>query len=451
MPRPRFRSCSLLRVSLLLAACTNTDAGTDAGRAEGDGVRVLEASRSSTTVDGGRAVDAGGDAAASNIAAVPDAMTVDPEAAACAALGAQWIAGCVDNAVGWKGVAITGVVAEVARVKGSDWSCSGIAYVNARLGDRAWRFRVDDGMQSLWVGVFLPWRSPLVDVGDTVTVTFAEEQAIDGPSRGDLTVLDADGLPIIWIGQGPLQPPEPIQVADGPTECVAEGDCGPLSKRSFVVTAAGMKADVGYGHRTDVGDYVALHGGNDWTGGGGGCIGGGGLRRLAVVRGSSDGLDALDRGPCGSAACGAGEYCALPAAAKCDRSDSDAQCLTVPDSCATDCPGVCGCDGRFYCNACRAERAGVDVTESDTDCMMAGCDLEGGNTSAIGPDACYTQWSCFGMLYEIDCTLEGDVAHCTCRMDGNDVDLVKRARTPNCESDEAAAACGFPSLSHDAP
>jgi hypothetical protein len=27
--------------------------------------------------------------------------------------------------------------------------------------------------------------------------------------------------------------------------------------------------------------------------------------------------------------------------------------------CTTDCPGVCGCDGKFYCNECDANRAGI--------------------------------------------------------------------------------------------
>lgn len=29
--------------------------------------------------------------------------------------------------------------------------------------------------------------------------------------------------------------------------------------------------------------------------------------------------------------------------------------------CTTDCPGVTGCDGKFYCNECEANRKGIRV------------------------------------------------------------------------------------------
>lgn len=36
-------------------------------------------------------------------------------------------------------------------------------------------------------------------------------------------------------------------------------------------------------------------------------------------------------------------------------------CVTRPKTCGSVCPGVCGCDSRFYCNECLANAAGVDV------------------------------------------------------------------------------------------
>ncbi len=36
-------------------------------------------------------------------------------------------------------------------------------------------------------------------------------------------------------------------------------------------------------------------------------------------------------------------------------------CTQRPRGCKRDCPGVCGCDGRFYCNACVARARGVAV------------------------------------------------------------------------------------------
>jgi hypothetical protein len=48
--------------------------------------------------------------------------------------------------------------------------------------------------------------------------------------------------------------------------------------------------------------------------------------------------------------------------------------------CTDDCPGVCGCDGKAYCNACSARRAGVNLAnEGDCDCAAQ---------DAVGQGAC---------------------------------------------------------------
>ncbi|WP_437475893.1 hypothetical protein WME75_24860 [Sorangium sp. So ce1014] len=65
--------------------------------------------------------------------------------------------------------------------------------------------------------------------------------------------------------------------------------------------------------------------------------------------------------------CGAEEYCDFPDDS-CGTFDSEGQCSARPGGCPADCPGVCGCDGQFYCNACGAHQAGVDVSES-TSCL----------------------------------------------------------------------------------
>lgn len=31
--------------------------------------------------------------------------------------------------------------------------------------------------------------------------------------------------------------------------------------------------------------------------------------------------------------------------------------------CTADCPGVTGCDGKFYCNTCEANKAGIRVVK----------------------------------------------------------------------------------------
>lgn len=76
--------------------------------------------------------------------------------------------------------------------------------------------------------------------------------------------------------------------------------------------------------------------------------------------------------PCGGiagAVCGANEYCDYPDDAMCGADDQTGDCLPIPEFCPEDCPGVCGCDGQFYCNACNAAQEGVDVNPF-IDCSM---------------------------------------------------------------------------------
>jgi len=46
-----------------------------------------------------------------------------------------------------------------------------------------------------------------------------------------------------------------------------------------------------------------------------------------------------------------------------DCPDPDLRAKHENDICTMDCPGVCGCDGRTYCNECMARRAGVKVVK----------------------------------------------------------------------------------------
>lgn len=65
--------------------------------------------------------------------------------------------------------------------------------------------------------------------------------------------------------------------------------------------------------------------------------------------------------------CEENEWCYHPAPASC-TSEPGGTCSRRPAACSNTCPGACGCDGRFYCGACSAARAGVDVTQ-DLDCQ----------------------------------------------------------------------------------
>ena len=75
---------------------------------------------------------------------------------------------------------------------------------------------------------------------------------------------------------------------------------------------------------------------------------------------------ALAQGGSLSAQCAANEYCDYPPAAMCGIADGGGTCQPKPQACTGDCNGVCGCDGKLYCNACAAHLAGVDDALNQT-------------------------------------------------------------------------------------
>jgi hypothetical protein len=90
---------------------------------------------------------------------------------------------------------------------------------------------------------------------------------------------------------------------------------------------------------------------------------------------------------CGTIAgltCAPNEWCDYtenaPNELTCGGADDGGTCRPRPPGCPADCPGVCGCDGKFYCNACVAHQAGIDDTSSMA-CMHGGGDAGAGCTS----------------------------------------------------------------------
>ncbi|MET0594020.1 MAG: hypothetical protein ABW133_15075 [Polyangiaceae bacterium] len=55
------------------------------------------------------------------------------------------------------------------------------------------------------------------------------------------------------------------------------------------------------------------------------------------------------------------QYCDYGGKTACGQGDMTGICMPRPDMCTRDCPGVCGCNGTFYCNSCEAHKAGTDV------------------------------------------------------------------------------------------
>jgi len=107
-------------------------------------------------------------------------------------------------------------------------------------------------------------------------------------------------------------------------------------------------------------------------GGAGGSGGSGGTAGSAGTSGDSDASGAM----CGGFA---SLQCPEPMVAFCDYDDKSAcgqtdatgVCTLRPAACTDDCPGVCGCNGKFYCNPCQAHRDGTDIHPMGT-CSDAG-------------------------------------------------------------------------------
>jgi hypothetical protein len=98
--------------------------------------------------------------------------------------------------------------------------------------------------------------------------------------------------------------------------------------------------------------------------GSGGSAGSGGTAGTGGSGGTA-GSDAGSGEPCGGIAslqCSAPEtmYCDFPESMTCGASDGTGICTPRPESCVAGGPGVCGCDGKPYTNACEAHRAGTD-------------------------------------------------------------------------------------------
>lgn len=75
---------------------------------------------------------------------------------------------------------------------------------------------------------------------------------------------------------------------------------------------------------------------------------------------------------CTLGSCADGFYCATYP----NSCDSQGSCQPAVDLCDDDCPGICGCDGEFYCNECTAQAAGVDVTPDKKGCLPANVEYD---------------------------------------------------------------------------
>jgi hypothetical protein len=135
-------------------------------------------------------------------------------------------------------------------------------------------------------------------------------------------------------------------------------------------------------------------GGAPETGGSAGASGSGTGGARDGGTGSPDGAGGAGGGMvCGGRSgmsCFRGYYCDYQPAALCGAFDQTGRCVPIPlDGCTADCPGVCGCNGGFFCNACLAHRSGTDDS-ADRSCMQDGAMPEicgGVRGVTCGPDS----------------------------------------------------------------
>ena len=93
--------------------------------------------------------------------------------------------------------------------------------------------------------------------------------------------------------------------------------------------------------------------------------------------------------------CAPGEFCAYDPPGSCGNADGGGLCKPSPAVCTTDCPGVCGCNGQIYCNACEANAAGVDVSATNT------CSFDAGAPAIYSAEDLFTNVSRFA-IYKAD-------------------------------------------------
>jgi len=120
------------------------------------------------------------------------------------------------------------------------------------------------------------------------------------------------------------------------------------------------------------GSVVVAPGGTTSSGGGGG---GAPTTGTTGTTTSASGGGAVCGGKAGIP-CGNDEFCKFDPSSPCGNFDATGVCQPKPQGCTADCPGACGCDGQFYCNACGANAAGVDVSPN-------GCVTEGDTYRAV--------------------------------------------------------------------
>lgn len=191
----------------------------------------------------------------------------------------------------------TGIVQAIERPTDDCWGYSiGRVPENSELG-YVLVVGDEEGKVVARIGVVLPWTTPLVRVGDAVSVErTGSSEWMDSPKYGTMTLRGADGELLFWIAENAQDPDElalpELVVSEGETSCANKRWCG-SSLRGIVATAGGDVVSIDVGALADVGDFVVLNSEN--TVSNPSCGGGPDNEVVGAVRGNRASLDALDQ------------------------------------------------------------------------------------------------------------------------------------------------------------
>lgn len=160
---------------------------------------------------------------------------------------------------------LTGVVQAIERPANL---CSDVS-TNAPAGNpgvQGYAVIISDGLVTVNVRIHLPWRTPIVRVGDTVTVSFDSIVPIESAPKSSVTMRDENGELLLWFtntyeGLGAVAPPE-LHLFNGESTCLSkETMCGPVTQGQIGAAGSDAKAVmIAQGKMADVAGFVVVNG-----------------------------------------------------------------------------------------------------------------------------------------------------------------------------------------------
>lgn len=133
---------------------------------------------------------------------------------------------------------------------------------------KGYSLTIREGHTTATVGIYLPWRAPLVAVGDTVTLEYSSSNSIEWGMSGSLALRDQNGELLLWVldvshGTGQHGEPDELSIRDGEEMCVSRApSCQDVRRGLIAESDESPDVAIEPGEMADVGDYVVLLGSN---------------------------------------------------------------------------------------------------------------------------------------------------------------------------------------------